>query len=67
MKIVKYVVLQLLLLITMLLCSTAVMKILDLMLNLKYENIWVIGFKVGFLSWLLFIFVVAIKFKKKNI
>lgn len=36
----------------MLLCGTAVMKILDWVFQLGYENIWAIGFKVGLFSWL---------------
>lgn len=52
MKIVKYIVLRMLSLIAMMLCGTAVMKIFAVLLKLSYENIWSIGFKVGFIAWL---------------
>lgn len=53
MKVIRYIVLEALLLVAMLLCSTAVMKILDVILKLNYENVWDIGFKVGFFAWLI--------------
>lgn len=53
MKVIRYIVLAALLLAAMLLCGTAVMKILDFILKLNYENVWNIGFKVGFLAWLI--------------
>ncbi len=52
MKIIKYIVLEILLLIVMLLFGTATIKILDLLFKLGYENIWEVGFKVGFIAWL---------------
>lgn len=53
MKIMKYVILEALLLAAMLLCGTAVMKILDWILNLNYGNVWGIGCKVGFTAWII--------------
>lgn len=52
MKIVKKIILWLLLLIAMVICGTLVLKIFDLLLKLEYENIWISGFKVGFIAWL---------------
>lgn len=52
MKIVRYIVLEILLLVAMVLCGTAIMKLFDILLKLDYENIWVVGFKVGFIAWL---------------
>jgi uncharacterized membrane protein len=53
MKILKYIVLEMLLLIAMLFCGTAVTKILGLLFKIGYENIWITGFKVGFAAWLI--------------
>lgn len=61
----KTTVIYSLFLIAMLLCGTAVMKILDLIFILDYENIWSIGFKVGFFSWLVLIVLSVIKRCKK--
>jgi len=66
MKIVRYVVLEGLLLIAMLLCGTAVMKIMDILLQLSYENIWSIGFKVGFLAWLVLLVNILYRIVKKS-
>lgn len=52
MKIAKKIILWLLLLISMVICGTLVLKIFDLLLKLGYENIWISGFKVGFVAWL---------------
>lgn len=52
MKIVKYIILEILFLIAMLLCGTVVMKVLDVLFQLNYENTWLIGYKVGFIAWL---------------
>ena len=53
MKILKTIVLYMLFLLVMVLCGTAVMKVLDIIFQLDYENVWTIGYKVGFLSWLI--------------
>lgn len=53
MKILKTIVLYMLFLFVMVLCGTAVMKVLDIIFQLDYENVWAIGYKVGFLSWLI--------------
>lgn len=67
MKIVKYIVLRMLSLIAMMLCGTAIMKIFAVLLKLSYENIWSIGFKVGFIAWLVLSVVTIInKIKKKQ-
>ncbi|MBO6195467.1 MAG: hypothetical protein J6O56_03870 [Bacilli bacterium] len=52
MNIFKKIALFLLLLIVMCLCGTLVLKFFDLILKLKYENIWLSGFKVGFVAWI---------------
>lgn len=39
-------------LIAMVICGAFVLKIFDLLLKLEYENIWISGFKVGFIAWL---------------
>lgn len=51
-KLVKNTILYLLLLIVMIVGGTAVLKIFDLLLELGYENIWLSGFKVGFIAWI---------------
>ena len=53
MKILKTIILYILFLLAMVLCGTAVMKALDLLFQLDYENVWSIGYKVGFVSWLI--------------
>lgn len=53
MKICKNIVLYLLLLIVMSICGTAVLKVFDLILGVGYSNIWMSGFKVGFLAWII--------------
>ncbi len=52
---IKKISLAIILLIALTLCATAVMKLFDLLLGLEYENLWTIGFKVGFLAWMLLI------------
>lgn len=52
MKVIKIMILKILLLIIMILCGTATMKILDLLFKLGYENIWEAGFKVGVIGWI---------------
>ncbi len=67
MKIVRSIVLEFLLLVVMLLCGTATMKILDIVFKLNYENIWVAGFKVGFVAWLvLLVITIIVEIKKSN-
>ena len=51
MKIVKSIILYFLLLIVMIICGTAVLKIYDWILGLDIDNIWTAGFKVGFIAW----------------
>ena len=52
MKIIKKIILWLLFLIAMTIVGTLVLKIFDLILKLGYENIWISGFKVGFVAWI---------------
>lgn len=52
MKILRSIILELLLLVAMCLCGTIVMKMMDFVLKLSYENAWSIGFKVGFVAWI---------------
>ena len=67
MKVIKYIFLEILLLISMLFISTFIMNLFDLIFNLQYENIWNIGFKVGFIAWLgLLIFRIVVKKMKNN-
>jgi len=44
----------------MLLCATTTVKILDMIFKLSYENIWLEGFKVGFVAWLILSFILLI-------
>ncbi len=66
MKVIKIIVLEILLLIVMLLCGTATMKILDLLFKLGYENVWEVGFKVGLIAWLSYSVVTFIVKLKNN-
>ncbi len=67
MKVVKIIVLEILLLIVMLLCGTATIKILDLLFKLEYENVWKVGFKVGLIAWLSYSVVTGVvKLKNKH-
>ncbi len=67
MKVLKIIVLEILLLIVMMLCGTATMKILELLFKLGYENVWEVGFKIGFIAWLSYSVVTGIvKLKNKN-
>ncbi len=67
MKVIKIIVLEILLLIVVLLCGTATMKILDLLFKLGYENVWEVGFKVGFITWLSYSVVTGVvKLKNKH-
>lgn len=51
-KIAKIIILWLLVLVVMVAGGTVVLKIFDVLLKLGYENIWVSGFKVGFVAWI---------------
>ncbi len=53
MKAAKWITLEVLLLIVLLLCATGTMKILDMVFTIGYENIWMIGCRVGFLAWII--------------
>lgn len=66
MKTLKYILLEFLLLIVMLLCSTGVMKIFDIIFKLNYESIWNVGFKVGFIAWIALLVISIIKRIKNN-
>lgn len=60
MKKIKFIILEILFLIVMLLCATTTVKILDMIFKLSYENIWIEGFKVGFVAWLILSFILLI-------
>lgn len=60
MKKIKFIILEILFLIVMLLCATTTVKILDMIFKLSYENIWLEGFKVGFVAWLILSFILLI-------
>ena len=63
MKKIKFIILEILFLVVMLLCATTTMKILDILFKLSYENTWL----VGFVAWLILSFVLFIaKIKKKS-
>lgn len=63
MKIIRGIVLEFLLLVVMLLCGTITIKILDILFKLSYEN--KVGFKVGFIAWLiLLVITIIVKIKK---
>lgn len=66
MKIGKMILLYLLFLIAMVVCSTAVMKIFDMFFSLGFEDTWDIGFKVGFLSWLILSVISVVNMIKKH-
>ena len=53
MKYVKYAILWLLALAALCLCGTVVMQIMNFVLCLNLEQVFGIGFKVGFIAWLL--------------
>ena len=65
MKYLKTTILYILFFVAMVLCSTAVVKVLDLLLNMDYESIWNVGFKVGFVAWA-FLSGAYIMYKKKQ-
>ena len=60
MKKIKFIILEILFLIVMLLCATTTVKILDMIFKLSYEKIWLAGFKVGFVAWLILSFILLI-------
>lgn len=64
MKILKTLLLYTLFLISMMLCATAVMKIMDLVFQIGYENIWSVGCMIGFLVWLFLSVMPVIRRKK---
>lgn len=65
-KLGKYAILEALFLIVMLLCGTGVMKILDVILKLNYESVWGIGFKVGFISWIVMLVIMIVRLHRKK-
>ena len=52
---IKKAVLGILLLFVLVLCGTIAMKILDAIFGLEYDSIGSVGFKVGFLAWVILI------------
>ncbi len=65
-KILKYIGLNMLLLFVLCFISTLVMKLMDIIFSVNYENIWPIGFEVGFVSWLILFVIWVIKKMKNN-
>lgn len=65
MEILKKIVLYALFLIAMVVCATAVIKIYDLILDLDFENIWEVGFKVGFVTWIAMLAYIHLRRKKR--
>ena len=45
MKKIKFIILEILFLVVMLLCATTTMKILDILFKLSYENTWLVDLK----------------------
>lgn len=63
----KKVILGMLLLFTLVLCGTVLMRILDAIFELGFDDIGRVGMKVGFLAWMLLIVAGFInKLKKGN-
>ena len=65
MELLKRIVLYTLFLIAMVVCATAVIKIYDLILDLDFENIWEVGFKVGFVAWIAMLAYILVRRKKR--
>lgn len=64
---IKKVILGVLLLFVLVLCGTAMMKILDAIFGLGFYDIGRVGLKVGFLAWIFLIVAGFInKLKKEN-
>ena len=66
MGILKKIVLYALFLIAMVVCATAVIKIYDLILDLDFENIWEVGFKVGFVAWIAMLAYIHLRRNRKE-
>jgi len=65
MEILKKIVLYALFLIAMVVCATAVIKIYDLILDLDFENIWKVGFEIGFVAWIAMLAYILVRRKKR--
>ncbi|WP_283698473.1 hypothetical protein [Clostridium perfringens] len=57
----KYIGLEVLLLIALILCGIIVMKIFKVMLNLEFENIGATGFIAGLCAWFILLICWGIK------
>lgn len=54
MKILKYIILWLLLLIVFVITSTFALKVFDIIFKLGgWENIWITGYKTGLVAWII--------------
>lgn len=53
MKILKYIVLEMLLLLVLILCGISVVKVLDVVFQLQFENIGSTGFVAGLFAWII--------------
>lgn len=51
MKILKTIVLQMLLLMTLIACGIFVMWLFDMLLSLEYKSVIIAGVKVGVIAW----------------
>ena len=66
MELLKRIVLYTLLLIAMVVCATAVIKIYDLILDLDFENIWEVGFKAGLVAWIAMLAYIHLRRNRKK-
>lgn len=65
----KYIGLEILLLIALILCGIIVMKIFNVVLNLEFENIVATGFIAGLCAWLILLIgwgIKAVKTKRNK-
>lgn len=65
-KIFKYIGLEILLLIALILCGITVMRILNIVLKFEFENIGTTGFIAGLCAWFVFLIGEAVKAKRNK-
>lgn len=63
-KIIRAAVLSLLLLAAVVLCATATIKLMDLILHTGIEDLWAAGIKAGFIAWLVLSVMILVRRKK---
>lgn len=66
MKIIKFLILEVLLLLITCIFSTVVIKIFDIILNLSHSNIGETGFKAGFIAWIILLIITLYNNVKKR-